>query len=300
MCARLETQWRLFDFRLAAGDIFDHLPTAHERGHRVEQLVFAPQNANPIGPERFMCRKRREIDAQFFDVEPVMKEPLRTIGNDVRANGMRLVCDKLDGEARSQHIRDVCDCDNLRAGSNLLFYFGCGYPPVLVQEEENKIASLLTRELLPWEQVAVMLRNRQNDFVALLEDVARKGPSDQIDGLCGIPAEHDLVVSSTDMVRDDSARLLVCVSRNGCQLLRTAMRVGVVIHIPIRRRLYHTTGLLRGRRTIGIHQAPPFVSLGNQGKVFCDIKHNQSPPRRERETDSAHARFPNHLHRSYA
>ena len=229
------------------GDRVDHFAAGEHGRHGVEQVHLAPQHADAHGAHGLVRAKGKEIGAQIGHIDRHVRQRLRAVDDQIAAVLVHELAEILDRVLDAQHVRDLTHGQDLglgtHLGQNLLGRELAGLGGVEVDE----LGAGFAADLLPRDQVGVVLHDGDDDLVARLEDRGRKALGDQVERLARVAGEDDLVgIGGADDVGDLLAHL-----RNGLggldgQRVQAAQRVGVHALVEVALGVEHTGGALRG------------------------------------------------------
>ena len=243
----LELPRQFVPIRAVESDFADHVAAAHERRHRFQQVAPAPQHADARRPAHLVAGKGQEITVQRLHIGGQMRHALRAIDQHQRAHLMRsrnhffaravIVPSTFDMEAMPTIL--VCFVNKASSAESIEVAFG-------IDGNITHLRADFSGHHLPGHDVAVMLRFRQQDFVARSEVGAPPRERDQIDRFRGIARENDLAArSGIDEPGDLLARAFVLLGRFFAQRVNAAMHVSVSGAIVMIHRFDHGAWLLR-------------------------------------------------------
>lgn len=106
---------------------------------------------------------------------------------------MHELAEVLDWVLDSQHVGDLTHGQNLGLGTNLGKNLLGGELTGLGGVEVDELGAGLAADLLPRNQVGVVLHDGDDDLVARLEDCGCKALGDQVERLARVAGEDDLV-----------------------------------------------------------------------------------------------------------
>ena len=164
----------------------------------------APQHAHAKGPEDFVAREGEEVAAELSDVDGDVRYGLRTVNHQVRPVLVRELRHTGDGIGDAQDIGDVGGGNDLGLGTDLCLHLLVGDEAALVAVHVDELCANLLADLLPGDEVAVMLHDGDADLVAFLEHAWREGLRDDVEGLGGVAIEDD--VAGVFLAGADEAR----------------------------------------------------------------------------------------------
>ena len=134
------------------------------------------------------------------------------------------------------------------------------------------------RQLLPWQEVAVVLRHGDGDLVARLQ--ARSvAVRDEVQALRRVPRENDLLSApGAYEVADRLPRFLVGIRRPLRQRIQPPQRIGIARLVEIADRAQHRFRLLRRRGIVEIGEGRPAREQGKVPAHRLHVHHASSPP----------------------
>ena len=155
-----------------------------------------------------MCAKGKEVGAQIGHVDRHVRQRLCAVDDQIAAVFMHELAEVLDRILDAQHVRNLTHGQDLGLGAHLGQNLLGGELAGLGGIEVDELGTGLAADLLPRDQVGVVLHDGDDDLVARLEDCGRKALSDQVERLARVAGEDDLVgLGSADEVSDLLAHL---------------------------------------------------------------------------------------------
>ena len=117
---------------------------------------------------------------------------------------------------------------------------------VVVDRRPLEHRALAFPQEVPRDDVGVVLHDRQDDLVALLQPLAAEGVGDQVDRLGGIAGEDDLFgAAGIEEAAHLFARALVGLGRRIGEIVQAAVHVGVFVGVGVLDAVEHRLRLLR-------------------------------------------------------
>ena len=215
----------------------DHVAAAHERRHRVEDRLAAPQDARAGRGEHLVPAEHVEVAADRRHVDRDVRHRLGAVDEDQRAGLVGLAGHLLDRVDRAQRVRHVGERDQLRLELEQDVEHVLAQDPVVRDRDELEVRVLLLGEDLPRDEVRVVLHLGQDDHVAARDVLAAPRVGDEVDRLGRVAHEHDLVrVLRADQRGDLDPRAFPGRGRLLGQLVDAAVDVRVVAAVVRRRR----------------------------------------------------------------
>src|SRR6267143_871375 len=148
-------------------DFSDHLSPTLIRLHVLQKLPLSVEDTYPCGSAHFVARKREEITIQVLNVYRHVRDRLGTVHQNFATMLVSLARQFSYGVDRSQHVGDMRNSEELDS-SLLQMLVNIFSDKLSVIRDSNilETRSFFTRELLPWDDVAVMLHLREHDAVS--------------------------------------------------------------------------------------------------------------------------------------
>ena len=232
--ARLELPRHLVPLRGLEGHAGDHAAAGQERGHRVEQVAAAPERTDPRRAEHLVTGERREVDAQRRDVDRHVRDALCGVEDDDRADVVGARGDVGDRVDRAERVADVGQGDEPRAAGEESVEVVEVEPAVIGDRHVREGRAGRRGELLPRDEVGVVLHPGRDDEVARSDVRAAPAVRDEVQRLGGVSHEDDLAVARrADESRQGAARALEAGVGVSAELVDAAMDVGVVMGVGV-------------------------------------------------------------------
>ena len=205
------------------GDRIDHLAAGEHGRHGVEQVHLAPQHADAHGAHGLVRAKGKEVGAQVGHIDRHVRQRLRAVDDQIAAVFVHELAEILDRVLDAQDVRDLAHGQNLGLGANLGKHFLGGELAGLGGVEVDELGAGLAADLLPRDQVGVVLHDGDDDLVAGLQHRGCKALGDQVERLAGVAGEDDFVgLGGADEVGDLLADLRDGISGLDGQRIQTA------------------------------------------------------------------------------
>ena len=198
----------------------DHLATAQERGHSLQQFLLAVQHTDAHRSEHLVTAEGKKISVHFLHINRHMRCALRCVNNSNSANLMRRT-DSLGNRIQtSQNIGNLCHRYNFG-------FFGYSSVNSLITDASvNSTFNVLyystglLRNHTPGQHVAVMLHNRGNDFITGLKVSQTVAVSHQIQAFRSIAGKNNLLLAlGIDELLHSNARILINIGCLHCQVI---------------------------------------------------------------------------------
>ncbi len=182
-----------------------------------------------------------------------LRDALRAVDDDDRADAVRLFRDFLDVVFEAEHVRDLRDGDELRLFRDLGLDVLVAEVAVFLQINVLQSRALGLCDMLPRHEVAVVLGNRDDDFVSLADIREAIAVGNEVQRLCRVLREDNFFRAlRVDELRRDLARVLVDFRRLDGKRIGAAMRVCITAAIVAAKRSDDLLGLLRRRAVVEV------------------------------------------------
>ena len=112
-----------------------------------------------------MSGKCKEVCIQILHIDWHMRGALCPVHHDNGIFFMCHGCDLFDRVHTSEHVRNLCDCYDFCLFRNLFFYLIKIHRSVRTAFDKPEYRSCLPRNHLPWQKIAVMFHDRNEDFI---------------------------------------------------------------------------------------------------------------------------------------
>ena len=194
-----------------------------------------------------MRAKGKEVGAQVGHIDRHVRQRLCAVDDQVATVLVHELAEVLDRILDAQHVGDLAHGQNLGLGTHLGKNFLGGELAGLGGVEVDELGTGLAADLLPRDQVGVMLHDGDDDLVAGLQHRGRKALGDQVERLAGVAGEDDLVgLGGADEVGDLLADLGDGVGGLDGQRVQATQRVGVHALVEVALGVEHAGGALCG------------------------------------------------------
>src|SRR5439155_24528905 len=169
---RLELVGELVPARLLDRDLADHLAAEVEGRHPLEQLGAAPEHADARRAAELVRGEGEEVAAELLDVDAPLRRRLRRVHDHERALFARPSGERLDRVDRPERVRDEVGGDDLDAAllRDLVERVELKLA-IAVDRDRTELRAGTRRDLLPRDEVRVVLELGRNDDVAGAEVV---------------------------------------------------------------------------------------------------------------------------------
>ena len=185
-----------------------------------------------------MAGERKEVAVEVADIDLHVCHALRAVDDGDSADAVRLLDNLLDVVLEAQDVRDLRHSDNLRLLRDLRLDVFIREIAVFLQID---VLERRTRRLgneLPRHEVAVMLRDRDDNLIAGFDIVQAVAVGDEVQRLRRILGEDNLLgAGRIDELRRARTRILIdlrCLDRE---------RVGATVRISVTAAVVAADGL---------------------------------------------------------
>ena len=158
--------------------------------------------------------------------------------------------------------------DERRVPGNEFFSGSIIQGEILLQGDESELHAVPFRELLPRDEIGMVLELCQDDFLPFWQDLMER-VREQVDGFCRVSRENNFILLGADEVRHFSVRILIEHRRFLAQLVHPAVDIGVLGRVKAAHRVDDLPRLLRCGGAVQIGAA-----LENWEVLFqpsCDV-----------------------------
>ena len=161
-----------------------------------------------------------------------MRNALCSVAHEDRAVLMGDVRKLPDIITYSQDIGDLRHCDDLCPRAHGASEALLRDAPIHIALDKAKDRTLSLRSLLPGQKIAVVLHDRDQDLISLLQKDFRSTVSDEIQALTRIPCENDLLCAlRPDKTAGRFSRILIGIRSGNAQCVETAERIRIFLLI---------------------------------------------------------------------
>ena len=169
------------------------MPAEEERLHLLQQLRAAPERADPARAAHLVARDREEVAVERLHVDVHVRRRLCGVAHEDRALPVRPARQRADVVDRPQCVRDEVrrhHLDRVVAGDRIQSREVD--LAVVVEREHEELGALPVRDVLPWDEVGVVLELGDDDRVAGAEVVPAPRIGDEVECLGRVADEDDL------------------------------------------------------------------------------------------------------------
>lgn len=211
-----------------------------------------------------MCAKGKEVGSQVGHIDRHVRQRLRAVDDQIAAVLVDELAEVLDRVLDAQHVRNLTHGQNLGLGTHLGKNLLGGELAGLGRVEVDELGAGLAADLLPRNQVGVVLHDGDDDLVTGLEHRGCKALGDQVERLARVAGEDDLVgLGGADEVGDLLADLRDGIGGLDGQRVQAAQGVGVHTLVEVALGVEHAGGALRGGGAIEEGDLGVLLERGN-------------------------------------
>ena len=171
------------------------LPPVMKGGIASSSSAAPPQRADSRRAQHLVPGEGQEVGAQLDDVDRHVRHALRRVDQDQRAGVVRQAGDLGDRVDGAEGVADVADGDQLRSPRQSGAQVVEIEPAVIGDADVLEARPGLGRQLLPGDQVGVVLHLGRQDQVAGADVRAAPAVGDQVDRLGRVAHEDDLALA---------------------------------------------------------------------------------------------------------
>src|SRR6267143_649574 len=176
-------------------DFSDHFSPTLIWLHVLEKLSLSVKDTYPCGSAHFVAGEGEEVAVQVLNVDRHVRDRLRTVHQNFAAMFVSLARQFSYGVDCSQHVGDMRNSEELDSRLlQMLVYIFSDKLSVIRDSNIFETRSFFTRELLPWDDVAVVLHLREHDAVPESNIGSAPGMGYKVDCL-GCSADEDYLRS---------------------------------------------------------------------------------------------------------
>ena len=192
----------------------DHGAAGEEGRQRVQQLSAPVQRADAGGSEHLVAGEHGEVDIERVEVEGQVRRGLAGVEHDEGADRVRQLDERRDGVDRAEHVGHVGERDHLGARADDLGRLIEPQLTVVVEADDPEGGTGARGELLPGNEVGVVLRLGDDDLVAgpsrkrlgggspASERCVRHPVGEEVDAFGGVGGPDELVGRGADEAGD--------------------------------------------------------------------------------------------------
>src|SRR5215207_265687 len=237
----------------------DHLAAEVERGHLLEELAPAPKRPHPARAAHLVRRDRDEVRAERLHVERPVRGRLSGVDDHDRAVLVRPRGKPLARVDRPERIRDEIVRDDLHVPRRCDLVQRVEHElAVVVERDRAELGSRSICDVLPRDEIRVMLELRHDDDIATPQVVEAPRVGDEVDALGRASREDHLALARRVQERRNlRARALVAGSGVLGELVDAAVDVRVRGLVEGADRVEDLTGLLCRRGGVEVRERLP-------------------------------------------
>ncbi|MNQ96699.1 hypothetical protein D3C85_1123150 [compost metagenome] len=168
-CSRLETQRCRAKACVVVIGVQHHFTAELPRPQLLQRVVAPEQYAQPIGAVEFVAGKYIKVATQSLYVMAAMDHALRAVNHGqsvVRLGHRQQRGQRLPG---ANHVGQLADSQQARARADQTCSNFKVDHAVGIQWQDHQLQVATVRQLLPWQQVGVMLQGADDNLIARVE-----------------------------------------------------------------------------------------------------------------------------------
>ena len=172
---------------------------------------------------------------------------------------------------RSERIRYLAECYDSRSRAEQLFVFFENHLAAVIYRRHPQPRTFFSAQLLPRDNVRVVLQPGDNDFVILLHVAVSPALGHQVDAFGGAANKNNLARrGSVQEATHFLARTFVGVGGPRGQGVGGAVNIRVLVPVEIRDPVNDRVRFLRGGGIVQPHQRSPVYLLLQDGEIAPD------------------------------
>ena len=223
----------------------DHVAPELIGGHRFEDTTATDETADPHGTAHLVAAERVEVHVERVEGHAKMRCALRAITDDERTDAPSDGSDLGDGIDRSDGVGHVIEGDDSRARSHECAQRIQVHALLAGERADDQPRAARKRELLPGDEVGVVLERGDDDLVAGLHVRWSPRGRDEVDGFGGTASEDETVrVGDAEEASNALPGGMIALRGTRGEVVGAAMRVGVVTLVVVAHRVEDDAGLL--------------------------------------------------------
>ena len=216
-----------------------------------------------------MAGEGEEIAVHIADIDFHMRDALRAVDHDDCTDAVGLFDDFLDIILEAEHVRDLRHCDDFRLFRDFRLDILVREVAVFLKIDVLEDSTRRFGNELPRHEVAVMLRNRDDDFIAGLDVVQAIAVSHEVQRFRRVLREDDFGrTCGIDEFRCTHACIFVNFRCLDGKSIGAAVRIGIAAAIVAADGLDDLFRLLRRRAIIEISNLLPVHLPLEEREVF--------------------------------
>ena len=268
--ARLELPGDLVRRPAVYADVADHLAAAEEGGHGLEQVLPAPEHADPGGAAHLVAGEAVEVGAQLGHVGVQVGRVLGPVDQHQGPGGVGGVGQAPDRGQGPEHVGHGGDRQQLGPVEEAV-QVAQVEATLGVDPDPAQLDPGLLGQHVPRDDVGVVLHLGQHDSVTGAQVGLAPGLGHQVEALGDVLGEHDAPVRGRP---DEAGHLAPGLLHQPGGLLGDGIDapvdVGVGRLVVVVHRVQHDLGLLGRRGRVEVADRLPVDLLGEEGEVLAD------------------------------
>ena len=247
----------------------DHRPAGEERRHRLEHVGAAVEAADAVGAHHLVAAEGSEVDAQRGQVEGKVGGGLAGIHHRARPDFPRECDELLDGVDDAEHVRDVRERDDAGALADELGGGAQVEGAALVRRDVPNGRARAGGELLPRDEVRVMLDRGRDDLVAGAEaQCCAERVRGEVEAHRGAARPDELLGSRPDEARHCCAGVFEQVGGLRGERVRAPVHGGVRVREEVALGIQNGARTLARRAGVEVDERMPVHLLGEDREVL--------------------------------
>ena len=267
--AGLELVREVVPGRLLDRDLADHLAAHLERLHALEQLAASEERARARRAAELVRSEAEEVDAERLHVDAAVRDGLRGVDDHDRALLVGPGGEPVDRVDRAERVGDEVRGDDLDPAClrDLVEPVEAQLAGVFDPDHAELGAGAL-RDLLPGDEIRVVLELGDDGDVAGAEVVQSPGIGHEVERLGDVPREdHFLQRGGVDQRPHLLARPFVAGGRALGEVVDAAVHVCVRRLVELAHRVQHLPRFLRARGRVQVGQRLPVDGVLEDRKI---------------------------------
>ncbi|AEW73302.1 hypothetical protein EcWSU1_01864 [Enterobacter ludwigii] len=262
----------------------DHRAAPFPRWHRLQNIFFHVQHANPGRPIELVPGEDVEIAVQRLDVDRVVHDRLRTINQHLRASLVGFLDNRCHRVLGSQHVRNLGHGHQPRTRIQqrveLLKLEGA----INIQWDHPQLRTDTLTEHLPRHDIGMVLHLGDDDVIPRVDLRVAPAVGNKVDPLGGTTHKHQFLWRACiEESGDLGTHIFHTLGRLRTHGVDTPVHGGITVAVEFRFRFDHLIRFLRAGRTVQIRQGQTVHFTGQNRKIcpyFLYGKTHASPPGR--------------------
>ena len=217
--------------------------------------MLSVQYANPHRCKHLMPGECQKIYIQVLHIDHHVRYTLSTVHNDRDALFMTGLRKRFYIILSAEHVRDLRDCHQLCPLCQCRPKCFLRNLTLLIAFQVTQHCAVTRSRRLPWKQVAVVLRDAHNYFIAFVKHQITKAVCGKIQALRCISRKNNFIRSCR---MNEFLHLFPCLliffCRRLCKVIQPAQRICIAFFVKLRHRPDHLEWFLGGCRIVQINK----------------------------------------------